>query len=201
MTSAIGIDLGTTNTCVAYFQQGKVEICINECGNRTTPSYVAFNDQQRLIGDTAKNQIAVNPENTIFDIKRLIGRTYNEPSVQEDMKFWPFHVINVDGKLKVRVEYKSERKEFTPEEISSMLLSKMKEIAESYLSTTVSSAVVTVPANFNDAQRQATKDAAVIAGLNVVRVINEPTAAAIAFGLGNLMLLFFTFYFIPHNKN
>jgi len=160
-----------------------VEIIANDQGNRTTPSYVAFTDTERLIGDAAKNQVAMNPTNTIFDAKRLIGRNFHDSSVQSDMKHWPFRVTNVSGKPKLQVEYKSEEKNFTPEEISSMVLTKMKETAESYLGQEVKDAVVTVPAYFNDSQRQATKDAGVIAGLNIIRIINEPTAAAIAYGL------------------
>jgi len=180
---AVGIDLGTTYSCVGVFQHGKVEIIANDQGNRTTPSYVAFTDTERLIGDPAKNQVAINPTNTIFDAKRLIGRKFDESTVQSDMKHWPFQVINVDTKPKLQVEYKNETKTFTPEEISSMVLTKMKETAEAYLGQDVKDAVVTVPAYFNDSQRQATKDAGVISGLNVLRIINEPTAAAIAYGL------------------
>jgi len=180
---AVGIDLGTTYSCVGVFQHGKVEIIANDQGNRTTPSYVAFTDTERLIGDPAKNQVAINPSNTIFDAKRLIGRKYADSTVQSDMKHWPFEVIDSDTKPKLKVEYKNEDKTFTPEEISSMVLTKMKETAEAYLGTSVNDAVITVPAYFNDSQRQATKDAGVIAGLNVLRIINEPTAAAIAYGL------------------
>jgi len=183
MARAIGIDLGTTYSCVGIFQHGKVEIIANDQGNRTTPSYVAFTDSERLIGDAAKNQVAMNPNNTIFDAKRLIGRKFDDPTVQADMKHWPFKVINEGGKPKIQVEYKNETKAFTPEEISSMVLTKMKEIAEAYLGKKISEAVITVPAYFNDSQRQATKDAGVISGLNVLRIINEPTAAAIAYGL------------------
>lgn len=181
--SAIGIDLGTTYSCVGVWKNGRVEIIANDQGNRTTPSYVAFNDTERLIGDAAKNQASMNPENTIFDAKRMIGRRFNDPVVQNDSKHWPFKIINKDNKIYIQAKYKSEIKEFTPEEISSMVLSKMKETAESYLGETVKDAVITVPAYFNDSQRQATKDAGTIAGLNVLRVINEPTAAAIAYGL------------------
>jgi L1 cell adhesion molecule like protein len=180
---AVGIDLGTTYSCVGTFQHGKVEIIANDQGNRTTPSYVAFTDTERLIGDAAKNQVAMNPTNTIFDAKRLIGRKFNDTNVQADMKHWPFKVVDSNGLPKLNVEYQSEEKTFTPEEISSMVLVKMKETAEAYLGTAVTEAVVTVPAYFNDSQRQATKDAGVIAGLNVLRIINEPTAAAIAYGL------------------
>jgi len=181
--NAVGIDLGTTYSCVGTFQHGKVEIIANDQGNRTTPSYVAFTDTERLIGDAAKNQVAINPTNTIFDAKRLIGRKYDDSAVQADMKHWPFEVITKGGLPKIKVEYKNEEKTFTPEEISSMVLIKMKETAEAYLGTDVKEAVITVPAYFNDSQRQATKDAGVIAGLNVLRIINEPTAAAIAYGL------------------
>merc|ERR1711899_2962 len=180
----MGIDLGTTYSCVGVFEHGKVEILANDQGNRTTPSYVAFNDTERLIGDAAKNQVARNPNNTVFDAKRLIGRLYLEPSIQKDMKHWPFNVVeDVDGKPKIRVEYQGENRTFTPEEISSMVLTKMKDTAEAYLGTTIKDVVVTVPAYFNDTQRHATKDAGTIAGLNVLRIINEPTAAAIAYGL------------------
>jgi len=181
---AVGIDLGTTYSCVGVFQHGKVEIIANDQGNRTTPSYVAFTDTERLIGDAAKNQVAMNPNNTVFDAKRLIGRKFDDDTVQRDIKHWPFKVISAEGgKPKISVEFKCEEKVFTPEEISSMVLTKMKETSESFLGTTVKDAVVTVPAYFNDSQRQATKDAGIISGLNVLRIINEPTAAAIAYGL------------------
>ncbi|MGH0182749.1 UNVERIFIED_CONTAM: hypothetical protein FKN15_010384 [Acipenser sinensis] len=180
---AVGIDLGTTYSCVGIFQHGKVEIIANDQGNRTTPSYVAFTDTERLIGDAAKNQVAMNPTNTVFDAKRLIGRRFDDPVVQSDMKHWPFKVISDTGRPKMEVEYKGEVKTFYPEEVSSMVLTKMKEISEAYLGKSVSNAVITVPAYFNDSQRQATKDAGTIAGLNVLRIINEPTAAAIAYGL------------------
>ncbi|GAA5986819.1 hypothetical protein JCM5350_005251 [Sporobolomyces pararoseus] len=180
---AVGIDLGTTYSCVGVWQNDRVEIIANDQGNRTTPSYVAFTDTERLIGDAAKNQVAMNPHNTVFDAKRLIGRKFADAEVQSDMKHWPFKIIDKSTKPIIQVDYKGETKEFTPEEISSMILLKMKETAEAYLGTTVSNAVVTVPAYFNDSQRQATKDAGVISGLNVLRIINEPTAAAIAYGL------------------
>jgi L1 cell adhesion molecule like protein len=181
---SIGIDLGTTYSCVGVWQNDRVEIIANDQGNRTTPSYVAFTDTERLIGDAAKNQVAMNPLNTVFDAKRLIGRKMSEASVQSDMKHWPFSVKSgVGEKPIIQVDYKNEKKEFSPEEISSMILIKMKEIAEAYLGRSVANAVITVPAYFNDAQRQATKDAGAIAGLNVLRIINEPTAAAIAYGL------------------
>ncbi|KAL8242921.1 hypothetical protein R6Q59_013223 [Mikania micrantha] len=181
---AIGIDLGTTYSCVGVWQNDRVEIIPNDQGNRTTPSYVAFTDTERLIGDAAKNQVAMNPQNTVFDAKRLIGRRFTDPSVQSDMKLWPFKVVAGAGdKPMIVVNYKGEDKQFAPEEISSMVLVKMKEIAEAFLGQTIKNAVVTVPAYFNDSQRQATKDAGAISGLNVMRIINEPTAAAIAYGL------------------
>lgn len=182
--SSIGIDLGTTYSCVGVWQHDRVEIIANDQGNRTTPSYVAFTDNERLIGDSAKNQAAINPLNTVFDAKRLIGRRYSESSVQSDMKHFSFKVVERDGdKPYVQVNYKNEKKEFSPEEVSAMVLVKMKEIAESYLGKEIKNAVITVPAYFNDSQRLATKDAGTIAGLNVARIINEPTAAAIAYGL------------------
>uniref|UniRef100_UPI00398E7234 heat shock cognate 71 kDa protein-like isoform X1 n=1 Tax=Pristiophorus japonicus TaxID=55135 RepID=UPI00398E7234 len=182
-TPAVGIDLGTTYSCVGVFQHGKVEIIANDQGNRTTPSYVAFTDTERLVGDAAKNQVAMNPQSTIFDAKRLIGRRYDDPTVQADLKHWPFKVVNDSSRPKVQVQHKGETKTFSAEEISSMVLSKMREIVEAYLGKTITSAVITVPAYFNDSQRQATKDAGTITGLNVLRIINEPTAAAIAYGL------------------
>mmetsp|Transcript_6288 Transcript_6288/g.7813 ORF Transcript_6288/g.7813 Transcript_6288/m.7813 type:complete len:651 (+) Transcript_6288:67-2019(+) len=183
MSKAVGIDLGTTYSCVAHFANDRVEIIANDQGNRTTPSFVAFTDSERLIGDAAKNQAAMNPSNTVFDAKRLIGRKFDDSEVTEDAKHFPFKIVEKSGKPHIQVEYKGETKVFTPEEISSMVLGKMKETAEGYLGDKVSDAVVTVPAYFNDSQRQATKDAGLIAGLNVMRIINEPTAAAIAYGL------------------
>jgi len=183
MAPAVGIDLGTTYSCVGVFRDDRIEIIANDQGNRTTPSFVAFTDTERLIGDSAKNQVAMNPHNTVFDAKRLIGRKFSEPEVQADMKHFPFKIIDKGGKPYIQVEFKGETKIFTPEEISSMVLTKMRETAESYLGGTVNNAVITVPAYFNDSQRQATKDSGLIAGLNVLRIINEPTAAAIAYGL------------------
>ncbi|ORX61846.1 hsp71-like protein [Hesseltinella vesiculosa] len=180
---AVGIDLGTTYSCVGVWQNDRVEIIANDQGNRTTPSYVAFTDTERLIGDAAKNQAALNTSGTVFDAKRLIGRRFQDAEVQSDMKHWSFKVVDVETKPMIQVDYKGEVKTFSPEEISSMVLIKMKETAEAYLGTTVKNAVITVPAYFNDSQRQATKDSGLIAGLNVLRIINEPTAAAIAYGL------------------
>uniref|UniRef100_A0AAV1TG17 Heat shock protein 70 n=1 Tax=Peronospora matthiolae TaxID=2874970 RepID=A0AAV1TG17_9STRA len=181
---SVGIDLGTTYSCVGVWQNDRVEIIANDQGNRTTPSYVAFTDSERLIGDAAKNQVAMNAHNTVFDAKRLIGRKFSDPEVQSDIKHWPFKVTRDSAdKPQVVVQFKGETKTFQPEEISSMVLIKMREIAEAYIGKQVKNAVVTVPAYFNDSQRQATKDAGAIAGLNVLRIINEPTAAAIAYGL------------------
>merc|ERR1712013_392401 len=183
-TSSVGIDLGTTYSCVGVWQNDKVEIVANAQGINTTPSYVAFTETERLIGDAAKNQVARNPTNTVFDAKRLIGRKFSDKTVQDDVKLWPFKVESGPAeKPIIVVNFKGESKKFQAEEISSMVLTKMKEIAETYLGKPVNSAVVTVPAYFNDSQRQATKDAGTIAGLNVQRIINEPTAAAIAYGL------------------
>ena len=182
---AIGIDLGTTYSCVGVWKNGQCEIIANEQGLRTTPSYVAFTDNERLIGNAAKNQASQNAENTIYDAKRLIGRNYNDQSTQNDIKHFPFKVTEKNNKPIIQANYKGELKDFQPEEISSMVLIKMKEIAESFLGESVDGAVITVPAYFNDSQRQSTKDAGAIAGLNVLRIINEPTAAAIAYGLDN----------------
>jgi heat shock protein 5 len=183
--TVIGIDLGTTYSCVGIWKKGRVEIIANDQGNRITPSYVAFTDSDRLIGDAAKNQAALNPENTIFDVKRLIGRSWSDKEVQSDKKLLPYKLVPKNGKPFIQVQVKGEEKVMAPEEVSAMVLTKMKEIAESYLGKKVKHAVITVPAYFNDAQRQATKDAGTIAGLEVLRIINEPTAAAIAYGLGD----------------
>jgi len=181
---AIGIDLGTTYSCVGVWKNDKVEIVQNDQGLNTTPSYVAFTEDERLIGDAAKNQAARNPKNTVFDAKRLIGRKFDDESVQKDVKLWPFKVVAGDEeKPIICVKHKGEEKKFQAEQISSMILTKMKEIAENFLGKSVKEAVITVPAYFNDQQRQATKDAGAIAGLDVLRIINEPTAAAIAYGL------------------
>ncbi|OLY82949.1 Heat shock protein SSB [Smittium mucronatum] len=180
---AIGIDLGTTYSCVAVWEGERVEIIANEQGNRTTPSYVAFNDTERLVGDAAKNQSAMNPTNTVFDVKRLIGRRFDDPTVKKDSEHWPFKVVDKNEQPFIQVQFKGETVEFSPQEISSMVLLKMKEIAEAKLGKTVKKAVITVPAYFNDAQRNATKDSGSISGLEVLRIINEPTAAAIAYGM------------------
>ena len=182
---AIGIDLGTTYSCVGWWKDNRCEIIANDQGNRTTPSYVSFTKDERIIGEGAKNQSSTNPENTIFDAKRLIGRDFSDPILQADLKQFPFEVRNKNNKPVIEVQYKNETKFFHPEEISSMVLTKMKEVAEEYIGEEVKDAVITVPAYFNDSQRQATKDAGSIAGLNVLRIINEPTAAAIAYGLNN----------------
>jgi L1 cell adhesion molecule like protein len=183
MTRCIGIDLGTTYSCVGVWQNDHVEIIANDQGNRTTPSYVSFTSEERLIGEASKSSIASNPKNTVFDAKRLIGQKFNSETTQSDMKHFTYDVIDRDNKPFIQVDFRGENKVFSPEEISAMILVKMKEIAEAFLNEKVTDAVITVPAYFNDSQRQATKDAGTIAGLNVLRVINEPTAAAIAYGL------------------
>ena len=181
---AIGIDLGTTYSCVGWWKDNRCEIIANDQGNRTTPSYVAFTDTERIIGDGAKNQASMNPENTVYDAKRLIGRKFSDPVIKNEIEGFPFDVVSDNSdKPIIKVNYKKEEKKYHPEEISSMVLVKMKEIAEAYIGEEVTDAVITVPAYFNDSQRQATKDAGQISGLNVLRVINEPTAAALAYGL------------------
>jgi L1 cell adhesion molecule like protein len=184
MSTPIGIDLGTTYSCVGIFRHSQVDIISNEMGNRTTPSYVSFTDGERLVGDSAKTQSGINPTNTIFDSKRMIGRKFSDPVLQRDIQHWPFKVVCGDSdRPQIEVQWQNETKLFYPEEISAMVLSKMKEIAETQLTDKVTDAVITVPAYFNDGQRQSTRNAAVIAGLNVLRIVNEPTAAAVAFGL------------------
>lgn len=179
----IGIDLGTTYSCVGIFKNGRVEIIPNELGNRITPSYVAFTDDEKLVGEAAKNQVAGNPLRTVYVVKRLMGRNFDDKEVQRDLKFVPYKVVSQAGKPYVQIETTAGLKKLSPEEISAMILVKMKEVAEAFLGREVKYAVVTVPAYFNDAQRQATKDAGLIAGLDVLRIINEPTAAAIAYGM------------------
>jgi len=180
----IGIDLGTTYSCVAVWQNGKVEIIANDQGNRVTPSYVAFTEGERLVGDAAKVQAALNPTNTVYDAKRLIGRRFEEEHVQKDMALWPFRVVEAgDGKSAIEVMVSGVTRRFSPQEVSAMVLGKMRDTAEAFLDKKVRNIVVTVPAYFNDAQRQATKDAGTIAGLNVLRILNEPTAAALAYGI------------------
>ena len=180
---AIGIDLGTTYSCVGWWKDNRCEIIANDQGNRTTPSYVAFTDKERIIGEGAKNQSSINPENTVFDAKRLIGRDFDDVTLQSDLKHFPFEVKSKNNKPVIEVQYKNETKQFHPDEISSMVQTKMKETAEAYLGESVTEAVITVPAYFNDAQRQSTKDAGRIAGLEVKRIIPEPTAASLAYGL------------------
>jgi len=179
----IGIDLGTTYSCVGIFKNGRVEIIPNELGNRITPSYVAFNDEEKLVGEAAKNQASVNPTRTVYVVKRLVGRQFEDKEVQRDMKYVPYKIVSQKGKPYIQIDTTAGTKKLSPEEVSAMILVKMKEVAEAYLGREVTNAVVTVPAYFNDAQRTATKDAGTIAGLNVLRIINEPTAAAIAYGM------------------
>ena len=180
---AIGIDLGTTYSCVGVWQNDHVEIIANDQGNRTMPSYVSFTTEERLIGEPAKSNAANNTKNTVFDSKRLIGKSYNDEKMASIMKHLSYNIINKDNKPFIEVDYKGETKVFSPEEVAAMILGKMKDAAEAFLGETVTDAVITVPAYFNDSQRQATKDAGTIAGLNVLRIINEPTAASIAYGL------------------
>jgi len=181
--SVMGIDLGTTYSCVGVYKNGRVEIVQNDQGNRITPSVVAFTKEGRLVGEAAKNQASLDPSNTVYDAKRLIGRNFYDETVQADAKLWPFSIINKDGKPIIEVEVDGKQKGFSPEEVSAMILTKMKKVAEGYLGTTVNNAVITCPAYFNDQQRHSTKDAGAIASLKVLRVINEPTAAALAYGL------------------
>jgi L1 cell adhesion molecule like protein len=183
MTVAVGIDLGTTNSCVAVWQNGKVEVIANDQGNRTMPSYVSFTAEERLVGEAAKSSATTNPFNTVYDAKRLIGQKFSDPDTQKDIHNYTYNVVEKDDKPLIKVEYKNEFKTFAPEEISAMVLGKLKDAAEAFLGEPVVDAVITVPAYFNDSQRQATKDAGTIAGLNVLRIINEPTAAALAYGL------------------
>jgi L1 cell adhesion molecule like protein len=183
MPVAIGLDVGTTYSCIGVYQNGKVEIIANDQGNRTMPSYVSFTSDERLIGEAAKSAAASNPTNTVYDAKRLIGQKYSDEKIQKNLKHLSYKVIDKDDKPMIEVDFRGDTKVFAPEEISSMVIGKMKEIAEAYLGEKVTDAVITVPAYFNDSQRQATKDAGQIAGLNVLRIINEPTAAAIAYGL------------------
>lgn len=183
--TAAFLDLGTTYSCISVWLNDKVEIVPNSLGNRTTPSWVSFTDTEILVGDAGKNNSSLNPQNTVFDVKRLIGRNYNDESVQEDIKHWPFKVINDNGRPKIQVQYKGETKTYYPEEISAMVISYMKECAETYLNEKITDMIITVPAYFNDSQRQATKDAGTIAGVNIMRIINEPTSAALAYGLND----------------
>ena len=183
MPVAVGIDLGTTNSCIGVWQNGKVEIIANDQGNRTMPSYVSFTAEERLVGEAAKSSATTNPFNTVYDAKRLIGHKFSDETLQADLKNLAYNVVDKDDKPQIKVEYKGEYKTFAPEEVSAMVLGKLKEVAEAYLGEPITDAVITVPAYFNDSQRQATKDAGAIAGLNVLRIINEPTAAAIAYGL------------------
>jgi len=183
--TCIGIDLGTTYSCVGVYKNGNVEILNNEQGNRTTPSYVAFLDNEILVGEAAKNQANMNPKNTVYDVKRLIGRRYDDENIQQNIKHFSYDVINENNNNKpmIKIVTNTKTATYSPEQISAFILQNMKKIAEDFLGYEVKDAVITVPAYFNDAQRNATKDAGVIAGLNVLRIINEPTAASIAYGL------------------
>lgn len=184
---AIGIDLGTTYSCVGVYKNNSVEIIPNSLGNRTTPSWVSFSDTEKLVGEGAKSSSVTNPLNTVYDVKRLMGRKFSDPIIQKELKNYPFKIIEGDGdRCKIEVKYKGETVQFSPEQISAMILTNLKESAEAYLGQKVKKAVITCPAYFNDAQRQATKDAGAIAGLEVLRVINEPTAASIAYGLDKI---------------
>ena len=185
-STAIGIDLGTTNSCVAVWKNGQIQIAPSEMGTRTTPSVVSFTDSERIIGVAAKKRMRSNYQNTVYDTKRLIGHAFKDNEIQNDMKMWPFKVTeSVEGKPVINVTYKKEKKTFSPEQVSAMILEQMKKQAEAFIDAKVTNAVITVPAYFNDSQRQATKDAATIAGLNVLRILNEPSAAAFAYGFEN----------------
>jgi heat shock protein 1/8 len=187
-TIAAGFDIGTTTSCAAVWINDRVEVIPDfQTGSRIIPSYVSFTDEEKLVGDAAKSQSTMNPKNTVYDAKRLIGRKFTDPTVQADMKLWPFKVTaDKDNKPLINVTYKNEEKQFHPEEISAMVIQRLKETTEAYLGHPLKKCVLSVPANFNDAQRQATKDAAAIAGLEVLRILNEPTSSSMAYGLDKI---------------